>query len=337
MGEYLGVEMPVWFVSDSGFTNGNEYVRGNGTFSNIVITSRGFTPEPTLYPTVNPTSPPTSLPTAFPTVHPTSTPSNDPTSDPTRDPTEKAIIVNPSPTRSPSTSSPSTEPTPSPSADVSDGDSTSSESESASEGVLGLDSNVFVFVVAGAAVVLCIALGLCILCAHWRRGKGAKNGKNSDDIAMDIQIQHGISIPSHPKPIPTAAVRTMPPTDPSGPGQEVVDEEKFDTPMTPEGGQTHTRPVLAEAPGLAQYMSDAQRAEERERERDEKHLDPLPLMAVGQGSLHPSDDDVVDDEPEMGRKETAGRERPKVNSYDDDDGIYDEPDEFEEENIETMR
>ena len=75
--DYIGEEVPVWFMTNKFSTQ--QYNIGNGTFSNIVISTEYETAEPTWVPTTDPS--------ADPTVDPTKDPTKDPTSDPTTVPT----------------------------------------------------------------------------------------------------------------------------------------------------------------------------------------------------------------------------------------------------------
>ena len=63
--QHLGDEVPVWWMS--GKFGSSTYNRANGTFSNVVITSNGFTYDTTM-------SPMSSAPTFEPTVEPTMEP-----------------------------------------------------------------------------------------------------------------------------------------------------------------------------------------------------------------------------------------------------------------------
>ena len=120
---HIGTTANVYFMTGkfgSGFYN-----RGNGTFSNIVLTSRVFTSQPTREPTtptlnpiVEPSADPTTNPTVDPTTYPTADPSTDPTDSPTHDPSTDPSIAPTIPTNMPSddpthhpTDNPTMEPT----------------------------------------------------------------------------------------------------------------------------------------------------------------------------------------------------------------------------------
>lgn len=79
---HIGTMAQIWWMS--GKYGQTEYNRGNGTFSNVVITSKIHTDSPT----TNPTSPPsTGSPSISPTPNPTRFPTENPTPSPTHSPT----------------------------------------------------------------------------------------------------------------------------------------------------------------------------------------------------------------------------------------------------------
>jgi len=77
--DHIGEIVPVWFMS--GKFGSAEYNRGNGTFSNIVITSSQFT-NGTESPIADTTPYPTMIPTSDPTVNGTILTTGSPTFDP---------------------------------------------------------------------------------------------------------------------------------------------------------------------------------------------------------------------------------------------------------------
>lgn len=87
--EVIGEEAMVWWMS--GKFGSSSYNRGNGTFSNVVLTSNidiptmASTPGPTSSaPTLSPSNSPSNAPTASPDVSTTLRPSSEPTAEPVR-------------------------------------------------------------------------------------------------------------------------------------------------------------------------------------------------------------------------------------------------------------
>lgn len=116
--KYLGVNVPVWWMSNK--NTGIPYNVGNGTFSNVVITSNRFlefpTNEPSMEPTISPTEYPSIEPTFAtdsPSEYPSTNPSYSPTSSPTISTIAPSVYPSQQPSNSPSdiTSNPSITPT----------------------------------------------------------------------------------------------------------------------------------------------------------------------------------------------------------------------------------
>ena len=108
--EFLGFNMPVWWMSNGYVTDSN---RGNGTFSNITIVSKSFpTESPTIEPTLHPSSGPTVHQTSIaPTLNPAVSTSKLPTEQPTKMPidvpsTSQSMDPSIAPTLNPTVSTP---------------------------------------------------------------------------------------------------------------------------------------------------------------------------------------------------------------------------------------
>ena len=147
--DHVGTEANVYFMSGkfgSGFYN-----RGNGTLSNIVLTSRVFTPQPTREPTTLPTLSPSDAPTT-PTVSPTPLP----TTSPSKAPTPRDLII-PTENRSPpptpadgSLSSTTSLPT------------TSEESSSGDPASVFIDGTTIAIIISVLTVCCCLCCGVLI-------------------------------------------------------------------------------------------------------------------------------------------------------------------------------
>ena len=114
--DYIGWEMPVWFMSDK---HTDPLInRGDGIFEDIEIIAKYFEPtnDPTIDPTQNPIIEPTTDPSVNPTLHPSVNPSESPTIAPSNPSTEPTTIPTMIPSLHP-TVDPSSNPTDLPTVD----------------------------------------------------------------------------------------------------------------------------------------------------------------------------------------------------------------------------
>lgn len=192
--DYVGESVPVWFISNKFSTQ--QYNIGDGTFSNIVITSEYATASPT---TAQPTHIPTNVPSTVPTVDPT----NDPTTSPSPEPTR----------------APSGEPTPQPTAAVAFRQTSTTNSvvvnkaDTESSSISPLTIAIIVIVV----LFVVLACHAVFLCGRYRKRKQMKDEHEMEHI-VDDEGNVNTSIPVH-------APDEVPPQDEPEDTPEMIYEE----------------------------------------------------------------------------------------------------------------
>ena len=173
--DHVGTTSNVYFMSGKASTVG--YNRGNGTFSNIVITSKLFTAYPTAEPSPAPSLSPTNEPTT-PTVNPTV----DPSLSPTPAPTPEGLVID-------TTSSPTpdgaidTTVTPTP------GTSTTNDNDGAKEedDSVFIDGTTIAIIISVCSVCCCLCCGVCIAYKRTKDKSTPKFDYMSDD---EIAVKH---------------------------------------------------------------------------------------------------------------------------------------------------